>query len=118
MTDEQVERLAHLAMAYIKAHPDTPYDTGNLKLNALQVRKVAPYQYEIYIDLGIAPYQEYLNERDSLRGRPNRHHEWWEKMRVNVAKYLQTFIANGYDGDGIEDEIIKLNSIYEGGGTT
>lgn len=130
MTDRQVERLASLAAAYIKAHPDTPYKSGNLKRNSLQVRKVAPYEYEIYIDIGIAPYQVYLNEyehhahrkksndpnvpdRIVVSDKPNKHYQWWEKMRVEVAQYLQGFISNGYDKDGIDTEMRRLEKIIE-----
>lgn len=114
MTDAQVQRLANLAAAYIKTHPSTPYDTGNLKFNSLQVRKVAPYEYEIYIDVDIAPYQEYLNERQQTRGgHSNSHYQWWEKMRVEVARYLQQFIADGYDKDGIDAELRRMNKIIE-----
>lgn len=114
MTDAQVQRLANLAAAYIKTHPDTPYDTGNLKFNSLQVRKVAPYEYEIYIDVDIAPYQVYLNERQKTRGgHSNRHYQWWEKMRVEVAEYLQQFITDGYDKDGINAEMRRMNKIIK-----
>ena len=114
MTDAQVQRLANLAAAYIKAHPSTPYDTGNLKFNSLLVRKVAPYEYEIYIDIGIAPYLEYLIERQQTRGgNKNRHYQWWEQMRVEVAQYLQGFISNGYDKDAISAEMRRMNKIIK-----
>ena len=105
MTDEQVGRLANLALAYIRTHPDTPYDTGNLKFKSLNVRKVAPYQYEIYIELDIAPYQVYLNERERTRGgHSNRHYQWWEAMRVRVAEYLAELIGDGFDEARIKSE--------------
>lgn len=114
MTDRQLERLAMLALAYIKTHPDTPYDTGNLKFDSLQLRKVAPYQYEIYISLDIAPYQEYLNERQTVgNGKRNRHYEWWEKMRVNVAEYLHQFVVGDYDGAAVSKELRRLTKEIE-----
>lgn len=103
-----------LALAYIKTHPDTPYDTGNLKFDSLQLRKVAPYQYEIYISLDIAPYQEYLNERQTVgNGKRNRHYEWWEKMRVNVAEYLHQFVVGDYDGAAVSMELRRLTKEIE-----
>ena len=129
-----------LALAYIKTHPDTPYKSGNLKNKALQVRKVAPYQYDIYIDVrddpdpgdtrGVAPYQKYLNEYPHhvrrkksndpnvpdefiISDKPNKHYQWWEKMRVNVAAYLQTFISDGYNGKKISSEMRRMNKIIE-----
>lgn len=119
MTDTQVERLAALAMAYIRTHPSTPYDTGNLKLNALQMEKVAPYVYKIYIDLDIAPYQRVLNDVERFdSGRRNRHFQWWEKMRVNVAQYLATFAEKG--AESVEKELAeKLKEIEKmNGGNT
>lgn len=113
MTETEVERLAQLALAFIRTHPDTPYDTGNLKLSALQLRKIAPYQYEIYISIDIAPYQEYLNERENVgnTSHRNRHHHWWEKMRVNVSEYLLKIISNGYNDKAVSDELAMFEKI-------
>lgn len=115
MTDTQLERLAQLALAFIRTHPDTPYDTGNLKLNALQMRKVDAYNYEIFIEIDIAPYQRYLNERDTVGGTShrNRHQHWWEKMRVNVAEYLLGLVGDGYSDKIVDEEFERFNKIIE-----
>ena len=115
MTDAQLERLAQLALAFIRTHPDTPYDTGNLKLNALQMRKVGDYDYEIFIEIDIAPYQRYLNERDTVGGTShrNRHQHWWEKMRVNVAEYLLKLVGDGYSDKIVDEELERFNKIIE-----
>lgn len=122
MTEAQLERLAQLALAFIRTHPDTPYDTGNLKLNALQMRKVGAYNYEIFIEIDIAPYQRYLNERDTVGGTPhrNRHQHWWEKMRVNVAEYLLGLVGDGYSDKIVDEELERFNKIIDqyGGETT
>ena len=122
MTDAQLERLAQLALAFIRTHPDTPYDTGNLKLNALQMRKVGAYDYEIFIEIDIAPYQRYLNERETVGGTShrNRHQHWWEKMRVNVAEYLLQIVGDGYSDKIVDEELERFNKIIEqnGGETT
>lgn len=128
MTDEEVGRLAQLALAFIRTHPDTPYDTGNLKLSAMQLRKVSPYHYEIYISLDIAPYQEYLNEylnipikvkkagsedgveKYETRYYRNKHYQWWEKMKVEVAQYLQRFIS---DSEGMKSEMERMQKIID-----
>lgn len=113
MTDAEVERLAQLALAYIKTHPDTPYDTGNLKINALQMRKVGAFNYEIFIEIDIAPYQTYLNERETVGGTShrNRHWHWWEKMRVNVSEYLLKIISNGYNDKTVSDELAMFEKM-------
>ena len=115
MTDTQLERLAQLALAFIRTHPDTPYDTGNLKLNALQMRKVDAYNYEIFIEIDIAPYQRYLNERDTVGGTShrNRHQHWWEKMRVSVAEYLLGLVGDGYSDKIVDEELERFNKIIE-----
>ena len=115
MTDRQVERLAQLALAYVRVHPDTPYDTGNLKLNALQMRKVGDYNYEIFIEIDIAPYQKYLNEREKVGGTShrNRHQHWWEKMRVNVAEYIGGIISTGYNEKTVSDELAAFEKILK-----
>jgi hypothetical protein len=118
MTDAQLERLAQLALAFIRTHPDTPYDTGNLKLNALQMRKVGDYDYEIFIEIDIAPYQRYLNERETVGGTShrNRHQHWWEKMRVNVAEYLLGLVGDGYSDKIVDEELERFNKIIEQNG--
>lgn len=115
MTEAQLERLAQLALAFIRTHPDTPYDTGNLKLNALQMRKVDAYNYEIFIEIDIAPYQRYLNERETVGGTShrNRHQHWWEKMRVNVAEYLLKLVGDGYSDKIVDEELERFNKIIE-----
>jgi hypothetical protein len=115
MTEAQLERLAQLALAFIRTHPDTPYDTGNLKLNALQMRKVGDYNYEIFIEIDIAPYQRYLNEHDTVGGTShrNRHQHWWEKMRVNVAEYLLKIVGDGYSDKIVDEELERFNKIIE-----
>lgn len=115
MTEAQLERLAQLALAFIRTHPDTPYDTGNLKLNALQMRKVDDYNYEIFIEIDIAPYQRYLNERETVGGTShrNRHQHWWEKMRVNVAEYLLGLVGDGYSDKIVDEELERFNKIIE-----
>lgn len=118
MTDAQLERLAQLALAFIRTHPDTPYDTGNLKLNALQMRKVGAYDYEIFIEIDIAPYQRYLNERETVgvTSHRNRHQHWWEKMRVNVAEYLLGLVGDGYSDKIVDEELERFNKIIEQNG--
>jgi hypothetical protein len=118
MTEAQLERLAQLALAFIRTHPDTPYDTGNLKLNALQMRKVGDYDYEIFIEIDIAPYQRYLNERETVGGTShrNRHQHWWEKMRVNVAEYLLGLVGDGYSDKIVDEELERFNKIIEQNG--
>ena len=115
MTDTQLERLAQLALAFIRTHQDTPYDTGNLKLNALQMRKVDAYNYEIFIEIDIAPYQRYLNERETVGGTShrNRHQHWWEKMRVSVAEYLLGLVGDGYSDKIVDEELERFNKIIE-----
>ena len=102
MTDAQLERLAQLALAFIRTHPDTPYDTGNLKLNALQMRKVDAYNYEIFIEIDIAPYQRYLNERETVGGTSHRNRH--------------QLVGDGYSDKSVDEELERFNKIIEQNG--
>ena len=128
MTEAQLERLAQLALAFIRTHPDTPYDLGNLKYNSLMCEKTGEYEYSIFIDLEIAPYQRYLNDYENIpirvkkagsedgveeyetRYYRNKHYQWWEKMKVEVAQYLQRFIS---DSDGMKSEMDRMQKIID-----
>ena len=128
MTDAEVGRLAQLALAFIRTHPDTPYEWGNLKYGSLKCEKTGEYEYSIFIDLEIAPYQVYLNEYRNIpikvkkagseegveeyetRYYRNKHYQWWDKMKVEVAKYLQRFIS---DSEGMKSEMERMQKIID-----
>lgn len=120
MTESDVERLAELARIYIYMH--TPYDTGNLRQNSLKIERIGEKSWRIFIDLDIAPYQVYLNEKPSKwhkqktggewYAKKNRHYHWWEHMMEDLAVYLQT-VSQG----DINRELIKVREkLYNAGG--
>lgn len=69
-----------------------PYDTGNMALNALQV-KVDGNLIDITVDEAIAPYVPYTNEpwiSPKWKGKPNPNQGWWERFLSEFAKRLTT----------------------------
>lgn len=69
-----------------------PYDTGNMALNALQV-KVDGNLIDITVDEAIAPYVPYTNEpwiSPKWKGKPNPNQGWWERFLAEFAKRLTT----------------------------
>lgn len=56
-----------------------PYRTGNLALNGIRYEKLGKGRYKIHVDLKIAPYQVYVNERATYQsGKKNPNYKWWE----------------------------------------
>ena len=67
-----------------------PYDTGNMALNALQV-KVEGDTIDITVDDSIAPYVPYTNEpwlSPKWDGKQNPNQGWWERFLAEFAKRL------------------------------
>lgn len=67
-----------------------PYDTGNMALNALQV-KVEGDTIDITVDEAIAPYVPYTNEpwlSPKWNGKQNPNQGWWERFAAEIAKRL------------------------------
>ena len=75
-----------------------PKDTENLADNALNLRYVGDYVWEIYVDENIADYMKYTNESwsefaEPLNGKQNPNEGWWhvacqEAMRL-IANRLK-----------------------------
>lgn len=113
MTEQDVERLAELARIYIYMH--APYDTGNLRQNSLKLTRVGDKSWRIFIDLKIAPYQVYLNEKQEkfYKNKPggewqakrNRHYKWWQKTIQGLVMYLQDVAEKD-----IDDELRKAKN--------
>ena len=56
-----------------------PKDTGNLAYNAIKYEKLSEREYQIYVDLDVAPYQVFVNENPTLvNGEKNPNKGWWE----------------------------------------
>ena len=60
----------------------SPYKTGNLRNNAIQILK-RPNGYKIYVDLSIAPYAQYLDSKRKVQ----REHPggWWNEICMDIV---------------------------------
>lgn len=87
-----------LTVALNKAHmilqAASPYDTGNLRYNAIKLESIGKNEWKLYIDENIAPYAKYTNEP-------------WIKPR---GKYKQNVPHN--PNEGWFDEEIRYILLY------
>lgn len=59
----------------------SPYKTGNLRNNAIQILKT-PTGYKIYVDLDVAPYAQWLDQFPKVQ----REHPggWWREICMDI----------------------------------
>lgn len=80
------------AVNYIKAN--APYDTGNLRLNAIKY-KIVGNEFTVYVDEKIAPYMVYTNEEwtsDKWNGKQNPNEQWWNKVVEDVIYTMALYL--------------------------
>lgn len=70
------------------AQQKTPFDTGNLRYNAIKVYKT-PTGFRIVSRYNVAPYGSLLDQRATIKGRANKHVGWWTH-EANLA--VSTFM--------------------------
>lgn len=81
-----VAAIAHEAYQYLKSV--SPYDSGNLRDNAIKIYRVGPRKYAIDVDGFIAPYAVYTNEKwisPKWRGKKNPNEKWIDMAAQHVA---------------------------------
>ena len=69
----------------------SPYDTGNLKFNALQLQKTGPRSWRIWVNENIAPYMVYTTEpwkSPRWKGKQNPNMDWWLGAVLNSVGLL------------------------------
>lgn len=86
MTRSEWSKLFKQAMKELRKQKFVPYDTGNLKYNAIRGRWVDNTTYRIYIDESIAPYMIYTNEKWNYAKNPNE--KWFDKAVQFIAEYI------------------------------
>lgn len=63
----------------------SPYKTGNLRNNAIQIIKV-PTGYKIYVDLDTAPYAQWLDGKPKIiREHPE---GWWNEICMDIINKI------------------------------
>ena len=98
MSDAQFRKLCLAAFNEFVAlvpNPKTRYlpggSTGNMALNAAQIRFPSPDVCEIYIDDEIAPYLPYTIEpwlSPRWKGKKNPNEGWFERAAAYIAQYV------------------------------
>jgi len=88
MTKNEWELLFTEAINSLRQQVFVPYDTGNLKFNAIKGIWVGEKQYRIYIDEAVAPYVFFTNEPWTNRKGNNPHEGWAEDMVNYIANYI------------------------------
>lgn len=94
MTRNDWELLFIEATNSLREQVFVPYDTGNLKYNAIKGIWISENQYRIYIDESVAPYVFFTNEPWINRKGKNPNENWIEK----AVDYIATYIAERTGG--------------------
>ena len=121
MDKKAFERLFVEAINSLRQQTFVPYDTGNLKFNAIKGRWTGENRFTIYVDEQVAPYVYYTNGDKALgkrmdaqikryqqglkgqryrgssssKGKKGLKYGWVEKM----VDYIASFIANRLNGE-------------------
>ena len=88
MTKNEWETLFIEAINSLRQQVFVPYDTGNLKYNAIKGIWIGENQYRIYIDEAVAPYVFFTNEPWINRRGNNPNENWVDKMVNFIAQYI------------------------------
>lgn len=88
MTKNEWELLFIEAINSLRQQTFVPYDTGNLKFNAIKGMWVGENQYRIYIDESVAPYVFFTNEPWVSRASGNPNEGWIDKAFYYIANYI------------------------------
>lgn len=93
MKRQEWERLFRDAISELRKQPFVPYDTGNLKFNAIKGEWISNTTFRIWVDEGVASYMKYTNEswnnfQTPLQGKQNPHQNWWSVACNFVARYI------------------------------
>lgn len=92
MTKAEFETLFIEAINSLRQQSFVPYDTGNLKFNAIKGMWINENLYRIYIDEEVAPYVFYTQEKWEKGTNPN---EGWVEKAVD---YIAMFISRKLGG--------------------
>lgn len=87
--EQRVELILHEKINSLRE--SAPYDTGNLSLNAIKLRKIGIGKWQIYIDQDIAPYMPYTNEEwisPKWNGKQNPNQGWWNNAVEIIIKEI------------------------------
>ena len=95
MTKSEWSVLFIEAINSLRQQTFVPYDTGNLKFNAIKGIWISENQYRIYVDESVAPYVFFTQEQWVNRKGQNPNQGWVEK----AVDYLAGYIAKRLGGE-------------------
>lgn len=90
---EKFEILFKQAINELRKQSWVPYDTGNLKLNAIKGIWLNDNTFRIYVDENVADYMKYTNEKWTKGTNPNE--GWWQK----AVNFIAVYISNRLRGE-------------------
>lgn len=73
-----------------------PYDTGNLRYNAIQVESLRYGVWRVFVNQDVAPYMPFTNEpwtSPKWNGAKNPNEGWWERETARVIIELSNFLS-------------------------
>ena len=81
----------------------SPYKTGNLRYNGIQIMKT-PRGYRIWVDLSIAPYSQFLDTKPKIQ---REHPEgWFNEIAMGIInKIMKKYNKNQEKSKGREEKL-------------
>lgn len=89
MNREIIEQAFFNAVKRLKFY--APFDTGNLRENAIRYEWRDNKTFVIYVDQNIAPYMPYTNEpwtAERWKGKKNPNEAWWQGAVEAIAEVM------------------------------
>lgn len=108
ISEDRFRHACELACEHIRKV--SPYDTGNLALNAIKIEFPTPDECRIYVDESIAPYMPFTNERwdhkmvkmgnfrpgetvERFRTWDNPNEGWWDRACREAIEIIQNYLG-------------------------
>ncbi len=95
MTFEQFVELA-IKNAISMARILIPYDTGNMRFNSFKLERIDEKTWRVYIDLDVAPYAPYVNEKLPSHHTPKQLAN--EGFFERVFEFIGNYLASALNG--------------------
>ena len=82
-----------LYKAFGKSKLLSPYKTGNLRNNGINIIKMGPESYKITVDLNKAPYAQWLDDKPKVQ---REHPEgWFNEIALSIVQKLMRKYSKG-----------------------
>lgn len=95
MEKAEFERIFIETINALRQQTFVPYDTGNLKFNAIKGIWISETTYRIYIDESVAPYMKFTQEAWGKGKNPNE--GWFDKAVEFIALYIKQKLQEAFN---------------------